>query len=556
MRTGEQGRAAIARTIVAGVAVAGVCLAVGILGDVRYGSGSDVGGKLATARVMAERRTCDPDIGWWAAPWDPEGDLHQILNTLPVGESYIQATSPAYQCVLRPLQHTLGPWGPVLLSIAGVVAAGLASMRLAALLGGDDAAAWTSLVLVGVVGPTAFYGTDAWEHAPAVGLLLWVVVLVLRGPSRGRAAVAGVLLGAASVLRAEAAIYGAALAVGVLLTPALRRRWLAAPGRLALGALAAGTVVGANLVFERAVVGASVRASRGERLVESSAPAGGGTEELVERVRTAIATAGGVLASDSAPALVLAVAALVALLGAGWRLVHRPRSERLPVLEAVAAALVLVRVLAGLGFMPGALTAAPVAGAGAAGAGKGAAHRVLVLTALVAMPLIWMLQWPGNLLAQWGGRYLLLSASLLTIVGAALLVTDGGWRRPGVAILLVTAVVVGAAGLGFRVERTDEVARVVDRIQQVPRDSVIVSGNAVLAREAGSSYGEVRWLALDAAPEIELASRILAEVRPSNVTVVALDPGRLRLTGYREVGVERVPYFGETLEIHRLERQG
>jgi hypothetical protein len=86
---------------------------VGWAGDIRVGSGSDAGGKLATARVMAAGSTCDPDIGWWAADVDPDGTLHQIFNTEPVGDRYVQATSPVYQCLVMPLQRAMGPWGPV-----------------------------------------------------------------------------------------------------------------------------------------------------------------------------------------------------------------------------------------------------------------------------------------------------------------------------------------------------------------------------------------------------------------------------------------------------------
>ena len=115
--------------------------------------------------------------------------------------------------------------------------------------------------------------------------------------------------------------------------------------------------------------------------------------------------------------------------------------------------------------------------------------RVLSIGALAALPLVWALQWKGNLAPQWGGRYSLLSGALLTIAGAGMLAR----RRIGAAggALVAAAVLVGSMGLVWHVQRTHLLADVVEDVLTVPCEEVLISTSPFLLREGGA-FDEVR----------------------------------------------------------------
>ena len=509
---------------------------VGWAGDIRVGSGSDAGGKLATARVMADRSTCDPDIGWWAADVDAEGDLHQIFNTAPVGDRYVQATSPTYQCLVMPLQQALGPWGPVAVSIAGAVAAALAAAAIARRLGADATGQTAAFLLVGVAGPVFHYAIDVWEHAPALGVLLTGVALVLGPPTPKRAALAGVCFGAASVLRAEMVVYvGVLAAVGIAIAE-IRRRWLSAPRALIAGGVGAAAVVVGNLVVENIIVSTSIRASRGSHAVEESAG------DLGERVRTAFVTGTGFLASDDSADLVLGVAVVLVVLLAARRLATPA--------ERYATALPAARWAYGTGFVPGVFPAAPFALAGIWQAGRSTDHRWLVTTSLVAMPAVWMLQWPGLHVAAWGGRYLLATGALLTAVACSQRLTKA------LAPLLVACAAVGLLSAVWHVQRSNAIGRVIDAVESVPDDSVVVTFDVNLGREAGGTYGDVRWLAVGGDAEGDLAAEVIDVHQPAHLTVVHREgqDEPAPFPGYTRTSTEERTELGNTWIIRRFDR--
>ena len=514
---------------------------VGWLGDIRMGSGSDAGGKLATARVMAEASTCDPDIGWWAADVDPDGTLHQIFNTEPVGDRYVQATSPVYQCLVMPLQRALGPWGPVAVAIAGAAGAALAAAAIARRLGADGEGQVGAFVLVGLLGPVFHYATDVWEHAPALGLLMLGVALVLGPPTVARAAGAGLCFGAAFVLRAEMVVYVAVLAVAGIAIGEVRRRWLSKPLALVAGAVAAGAVVAANLVAERAILATSVRAERSSALAEGS----GG--EMGERIRTALVTGFGFLASEDDADLVLGVAVvLVLLVGARAALGARDAGPA----ERWAGGIAALRWAYGPGFVPGVFPAAPLAVAGLWSWRRSPDHRWVVVAAVVAMPVVWLVQWPGLLVAQWGGRYLLATGALLTAVACSTIV-----RRAAVP-LLVSCVAIGLMSAVWHVQRTAGIGRVVDAVEAVPVDTVVVTFDVNLGREAGGTYGDVRWLAVGGDDEARLAADVLDAHRPANLVIVHRAGGQEPATfpGYEIVGTDEVRELGQVWFVERASR--
>ena len=149
----------------------------------------------------------------------------------------------------------------------------------------------------------------------------------------------------------------------------------------------------------------------------------------------------------------------------------------------VAVGLYAARFAQGLGFVPGTLAASP---AGTTARPHTAGARVLVVGAVAAAPVVWMLQWQGQLVPQWGGRYLLLTGALLLIVASV------EWRSVVPAIALTVAV--SGFGAAWHVDRTKNVARAVASLEAVAPGTVIVSGVTHLGREAGAWYEHRRWL--------------------------------------------------------------
>ena len=545
VRAGVLGRPAVASLVLA-VAY----LAVALLGDPHAGLGSDSGGKLATARVMAEAGTIDPDVGYWAADADPDGRFHPLVNTERKGSAWVQATSIPYSILTAGLWSVAGPLGPVLLSIAGGVAAALAARRMAARLGGDpDLAFW----LVGLASPLAVYATDAWEHAPALGLTLWGLAIALEAERPRSAALAGALLGAALVLRAEVGAVVLAFGVAVLAVTEVRRRWTSRPAQMAAAALAGGLVLVANGVLERLVLADAVRTSRA-----GNGAASAGSEPL-QRLSDAVLTGVGLFADQSAAGLLLGGVMAVGLGMLGLRVAGSPlvtdRTARAA--TVVVVALYALRVLDGWSFVPGALAVAPVVVL-AALAPRTAEVRVVLLTAVGAVPVVWATQWTGNHVAQWGGRYLLPCTALLVVLAAVTLSGPRG-RGPLPRLLVVLTLVASLSGLGWHVVRTDAVGGIAAAVAGLPEDTVVVSTDQHLGRDIGTVYGDRRWLATvpDALDE---ALAVAEAAAPGTITVL----GRPQadgtsvplpdLDGYHLAEEGTIPTFGDDLEVRVLAR--
>jgi len=64
-----------------------------LLNDAKGTLGTDTGGKLATLAAMDRNGTFDPDIGYWAADLDPDGDLHPLYYTGRVGDRWVNVTT-------------------------------------------------------------------------------------------------------------------------------------------------------------------------------------------------------------------------------------------------------------------------------------------------------------------------------------------------------------------------------------------------------------------------------------------------------------------------------
>ena len=330
-----------------------VYVGVILLGDPRAGLIADSGGKLATAKVMAEDGTVTPDIGYWAEDWDPAGTFHPLVNSRATGSGWIQATSVPYAMATAGLWSLAGPFGVALLSVAGGVVAALAARGLARHLGArGDLAFW----LVGLASPLAVYATDAWEHAPAAALALLGILCALETDRSWRAAAAGALLGGAVVLRADMGVYVLTFAISVLAVRDVRQRFTGHPRFIAVGAAAAAGVLAANVVLERALVGAGVRDSR----AASGALSAG--SDLGQRATDAVVTGFGLFADQTAAGVgigvLLAGVLIVLTLGLTGRLPLSGPTTR--ILTGLVIGLYVLRLLDGWANVPGALAAVPL----------------------------------------------------------------------------------------------------------------------------------------------------------------------------------------------------
>ena len=115
--------------------------------------------------------------------------------------------------------------------------------------------------------------------------------------------------------------------------------------------------------------------------------------------------------------------------------------------------------------------------------------RSLSIAAIVALPLVWALQWRGNLGPQWGGRYALVSGALLVVCGV--IIAAPRWDTLPVRVVVAASVTLGLSGLWWHAERTDVFAEAGEEILELPCEDVLVSTSTYLLREGGS-FAELR----------------------------------------------------------------
>jgi hypothetical protein len=519
------------------VALAAIYVVVIALGSTHAWSGSDAGGKVATIRWMSQHHSLKPDVGYWAAPFDPSGTHHPLIYTQRHGDQWVQVTSFPFVYAGLPLYKAAGTAGILLLPIVGSLLAAYAARRLARALGAPTG--WWAFWLVGVGTPMLFYAGDFWEHSMGVGLMLFAIALALEG-GVARAFAAGALAGLAGVLRTETLLYAGFVGIALLLIGGEWQAWLRRPARIvALGA-GLGAVLVANGAVERAVLGSGLRDTR----AGSNVAAAGST--VGTRLHDGLLTAIGLFGDDTTKAYVGGAVVVIALLVFTWAIFRgRERSPLAVVSGATAVAMYIAR-FASTGlvlFVPGVFPAAPVSAAGITGA---TTRRQIAIAgaAVVVLPAVWLLQWRGQLLPQWGGRYVLLTGALLTVVGAVAIERRG--RTQGVVVLLAITLVVAVFSAAWHIQRTRGVAQAVASIERAPRDAVVVSRLAHLGREGGAWYGRHRWLNADGDAGTADAASIATRSGASHLDVVDLDQGQQpqALDGWTVSGRRLVPYLG------------
>jgi hypothetical protein len=291
--------------------------------------------------------------------------------------------------------------------------------------------------------------------------------------------------------------------------------------------------------------------------------AGGGVAsagaELGRRATDAVLTGAGLFADETAAGLFLAGLLIGGLVVLGLSAADPERIGG-PLVRAAAVVVVglyVLRLLDGWSFVPGALAAAPAVALVLA-APRRDEVKVLLGTALGAVPLVWLLQWRGNHIAQWGGRYLLVTTVLLFMVLAVALTAEVR-RRPPTRVLLALTALTAVAGLGWHIARTDSVGAAGDALARLGDDTVVVSTDQHLGREVGAHYGEVRWLSADADTVVE-ALEIAATAGPRTIAVIGSlsadgEPVLLpEVPGYHPSGHTTLSWFGPDREVRFLER--
>ena len=491
-----------------------------LLNDPRGTLGTDTGGKLATVVEMDRHGTFDPDVGYWAEDLDPSGHLHPLWYTSHVGNGWVNVTTLPMVLMAKPLYAAGGARAVVLLPMLGAAFAALAARALARRIAGGDG--WWAFWTVGLASPIAIYALDFWEHAPGVALACWGVVCmydVLEGRAGWRTALAsGALFGAAATMRTEALVYAAVL--GVVAAVVLLRRALAGQqpwlrnvqwgGAFAFGLIAPLVV---NQWIEGVLLGDAIRS---DRVAGTASRAAGGSSL---RAKEALTTAVGLnrLPFRSDWVLGAVIVALVAY--AAWRLIGSDREVRRFGFVALFAAVLLYLLCFsdGLGFVPGLLTASPLAAAGVAIGWSVHRWRPVGAVALLSVPVVWVFQFTGGANPQWGGRYLLITGTLLAVGAAVALPLMPLSGRVAIVGLAVMVTLMGSLWLSQRSHTVADAMRTLDRHD----GSVLVSREAHLLREGGAFYtSDKRWLTATTDADLEQAGAIASAVDAPALRVV------------------------------------
>jgi hypothetical protein len=540
LRTGGSG--GWRRPLAAGLLLLAVYVGLSFLNSPRGFLGTDTGGKVATLRVMAESGRFDPDLGYWAEEWDPDGRFHPLSNTSHFASgAWVNVTTLPALWLGWYLFDLGGYRAALLVPMAGSIAACFAGLALLRRLGASERHAWHGCLLLGLGSPLAVYALDFWEHSLGVALAGWAAVLLVdvvaaRRPAGPAAAGAGLLLGAAATMRTEALVY-LGVAGLVLVAFLLRRNTIQAVRSGAAMLIAAAVPVGANELVERRVIGDAVRSGR---VVGTALGVGA---EPTTRLEEALTT---VLALEGTPRGVVLGALAVTLLG--FAAARRDLTVSLVALAGAGAVGVLRFVSSGLGFVPGlgpawVTPAAATAGLSLVGRRRRAEPppeagtrtpdwpptAIVPAVALAAIPLVVLTQFVGGAGPQWAGRYLLVSGFLLAVVGWAALERCPAALRAAFAVL---ACAVTGLGVWWLHERSHAVADTFRTLEARP-EPVLVSDVYFFVREGGATYGDRRWLTLPPAGEAADVVEVLDGAEVDRFAAVQLDGARpLRFPGF------------------------
>jgi hypothetical protein len=513
--------------------------------DPRGTLGTDTGGKLATLHVMEDKGSLLPEVGYWAAPADPEGDLHPLFYSFEVDGKWVNATTLPMLYAAYPLYVVGGDRAVLLLPMIGAVLCALAAQALARRLGARTG--WAAFWIMGLATPVAIYALDFWEHSLGLGLMLWGFVcfydVAERDAGWRRAVLGGVLFGAAATMRTEALVYFLVAGVGACTVLLARRRAFGRACRRGV-AMALGLVVplALNQLLEYATVGGAMRAGRATNTANA---AGNG---LSTRIREAFMTTLGLNRFELNLDVLVGVIIVSLIVYGVWRLARDDDADPAIGLAAigVAALFLVLRFTDGLGFVSGLLTASPMAAVGAF-LGWRRTSRYPLLVAALALPLVWAFQYTGGAGPQWGGRYELMSGALFAIVGVVALEC----RRAAMIAVVTVSALVTAFGVAWLSQRSHSVAKGIDAI--VARDDqAVISVEAHALREGGAFYAPARhWLTATTQRDLARAVAIVSRAGDTEFALVASDARKYptSLGPFTKRGTQRVVFLRPDLHL-------
>jgi len=502
-----------------------VLVGLSLLTDADGFLSTDVGGKVATLEAMDRRGDLSPDLGYWAEAVDPDGSLYPMWSTSHVGDKWINASTLPMLYAALPLYRLGGIHLALLIPILGTLLAALGARRLAHLLGSDGVFAFW---IIGLASPATIYALDLWEHSLALALMVWAVILALESSRDDRATVAalgsGLLFGAAAAMRQEALVYGfvtgSALGVRLLVS----RRPLTAlirGGAMAVGAAAMLTL---NVLLEWVAIGSSTRAGRSS----GAAVAAGG--ELTLRIKEAIITGASPFDRSELVFITLSIVMAGLLIELGRR-VRPEQAEPIGPIVGALGAIVLIAVinlaLGGLSFVPGLAATTPVALLALSHIGADPDRRFVAAIAVLSLPLVWMVQFTGGAVPQWGGRYILLTGTLLVVVATVAMTSERAIRLlRGVALAGFAVTLIGVV---WTMERTHSFADAMTTLAD--RDeAALVFHDPHIAREGGVLVLDEQWLAATGAEARAEAAEALEALGIDEVGFVEHDRGEAPLT--------------------------
>lgn len=502
-----------------------VLVALSLLTDGGGFLATDVGGKVATVEAMDRRGDLSPDLGYWAESVDPDGSLYPMWSTSHVGDKWVNATTLPMIYLALPLYQAGGVHLAGLIPILGTLLAAVGAWRLARELGGDGTLAFW---IVGIASPATIYALDFWEHSLALGLMVWAVILALESSrdERGLATAlgAGLLFGAAAAMRQEALVYGFVTGAALGLRLLVSGRPLTALLRGVMMAAGAGAMVVLNTVLEWAAIGSSTRTGRST----GTATAAGG--DLALRLKEAIMTGASPFAQGDLVFLPVALVLAWLLIELGRRSCQGDTARLRPIvfaLAGIAAIVILDLAVVGLRFIPGLAATTPVALLGVSQIGRDPDRRFVAAIAVLSLPLVWLVQYTGGAAPQWGGRYILLSGTLLITVATATLMSG-----PALKVLRATALAglaITLIGVVWTVERTHSFADAMRTLAD--RDeAVLVFHDPHLARGGGVLVLDEQWLVATGPEAREEAADALEALEISEVGFVQHDRGDDPLT--------------------------
>ena len=512
-------RRAVTTPLTAGALLFVLYLALSALTDPSGYLGTDTGTKVLTLEVMERDDTFSPDIGYWAEDLDPSGSLHPVHQTerRPDG-SWVGVTTLPMLEAGEVLYRIGGYRAALLLPMLGGVAAAFGARRIHRRLDpGSDG--WPAFWVVGAASPVLVYSLDFWEHSLGVACILWAaahLLGVLDGRPPWTAVFAGVLLGAGAVLRQEVLIYTLVGMVGTCAVLVLRRRAV-----LDAAVAGAAAVVGfavpwfANAALEEALQGQS-RVARSSGTAAAAVATGSAASTVSDRVREGLLTSVGLVAGEAVFSALLGIVVVAAVVVAS-RAAARQDVGFAKVALVAAGAIYLADAAGGLGYVPGMLTAFPLAIGGLL-AWRNERARPLVVVALAALPLVYAFQYLGGAPPQWGGRYTLPSGSLL---GVAALV---GLRDRTLVLRGLVALSVGVSLLGaaWLVERSHGSADFFDEVID-EAEPVVIARQAFLLRESGPTVVGRRWLSVENEAEFTRAVDLARQSGADRFTVLEWD---------------------------------